>query len=63
MELLMGDAQIAIAPEPSGGVVLKIAHEKLPFTMWIPLEKDRATMLVDAMVDIMKEKRVVMPNG
>ena len=43
--------------------MLKIAHEKLPFTMWIPLEKDRATMLVDAMVDIMKEKRVVTPNG
>jgi hypothetical protein len=43
---------VALAPEPSGGVVLKIAHEKLPFTMWIPLEKDRADQFEQAIKEI-----------
>lgn len=59
----MGDAQIALAPEPSGGFVLKIAHEKLPFTIWIPVERDRADTFADALMNTMRRKRVVVPNA
>lgn len=55
MLLVIDDGMIGVGPEPSGGVSIKISHEKLPFDLFIPLPKDRAVPMRDAMTQILSD--------
>lgn len=43
MLLILDDGSMGIGPEPSGGVVIRLTHEKLPCAIIYPMNKDQAT--------------------
>lgn len=48
MFLVLDDVDLAVLPEPSGGFSLRVTHDRLPFALFLPIDKGRAHKLLDA---------------